>query len=424
MRIKSAILLMLVFLMSAATLVCAEAGRQDDAARFERAVELLKQVNQPESVRLASEAFGGIASNYNDASLFKGYADMILQIHAGDLDGAESYCQVLSDHLPFQALAQEYGLPTIATIRTYLMGRRAENEGRLEEAFSLYLSIDFLDAVDRSLALRDAAYEQRYADAIALFDAGLYQEALNAFQNLGNYRDSEAWARRLQYLLTAPTEAPMPEVTPPPEDTSSQIPQPSSGGGWDIVTFGSYEQDGNPDNGPEPIEWLLLKVEGNRGLLLSLYALEVMPYDKGGRADWSGSALRSWLNGDFASAAFGKGEREWIFQSPISNAGRNAFGVDGGADTEDAVFLLNTDAAYALLTDPSVRACRITRWAAQRGARTNDSGLCWWWLRTPGSDSRSAAYVSLNGMIVDGGVHADTADVCVRPALWVKLRDE
>ena len=30
-----------------------------------------------------------------------------------------------------------------------------------------------------------------------------------------------------------------------------------------IVTFGRYEQDGNEENGPEPIEWTVLDVDGN-----------------------------------------------------------------------------------------------------------------------------------------------------------------
>ena len=36
-----------------------------------------------------------------------------------------------------------------------------------------------------------------------------------------------------------------------------------------VVTFGHYEQDNDPDNGPEPIEWIVLTQFGNHTLLLS-----------------------------------------------------------------------------------------------------------------------------------------------------------
>lgn len=37
-----------------------------------------------------------------------------------------------------------------------------------------------------------------------------------------------------------------------------------------IVTFGSYEQDADTSNGNEPLEWIVLKYENGRALLLSL----------------------------------------------------------------------------------------------------------------------------------------------------------
>ena len=45
-----------------------------------------------------------------------------------------------------------------------------------------------------------------------------------------------------------------------------------------IVTFGRYEQDGNEENGPEEIEWIVLDVKDGRSLLISRYALDTVPY--------------------------------------------------------------------------------------------------------------------------------------------------
>ncbi|MFR3410007.1 MAG: hypothetical protein ACLTXW_11150 [Christensenellales bacterium] len=37
----------------------------------------------------------------------------------------------------------------------------------------------------------------------------------------------------------------------------------------DTVMFGQYEQDGNLDNGSEPIAWQVLDVQGGKALLMS-----------------------------------------------------------------------------------------------------------------------------------------------------------
>ena len=36
----------------------------------------------------------------------------------------------------------------------------------------------------------------------------------------------------------------------------ADVPEVSEG---DILLFGRYEQDGDPDNGPEPLQWLVLQ---------------------------------------------------------------------------------------------------------------------------------------------------------------------
>ena len=45
----------------------------------------------------------------------------------------------------------------------------------------------------------------------------------------------------------------------------------------DIIVYGSYEQDGDIDNGLEPIEWEVLDVDDNRALLVCRYVLDWQP---------------------------------------------------------------------------------------------------------------------------------------------------
>ena len=58
-------------------------------------------------------------------------------------------------------------------------------------------------------------------------------------------------------------------------------------GPQNIVTFGSYEQDNNSENGSEPIEWLMLEQKDGKALLVSRYGLDALPFhDSDGDAAW------------------------------------------------------------------------------------------------------------------------------------------
>ena len=78
----------------------------------------------------------------------------------------------------------------------------------------------------------------------------------------------------------------------------------------DTITFGSYEQDGNLENGPEPIEWLVLGVKDNRALLISKYILAYREmHSIRDEYNWTTSELRQWLNEDFFYKAFKNSEK-------------------------------------------------------------------------------------------------------------------
>lgn len=77
----------------------------------------------------------------------------------------------------------------------------------------------------------------------------------------------------------------------------------------DIIEFGSYEQDNNPSNGPEPIEWRVLEVSDGSALIVSQYALDARAYNKERvRITWAECTLRGWLNGEFYATAFRRRE--------------------------------------------------------------------------------------------------------------------
>lgn len=86
----------------------------------------------------------------------------------------------------------------------------------------------------------------------------------------------------------------------------------------DTVIFGQYEQDGNLDNGSEPIAWLVLDVQGGKALLMSRYALDCLPFhDEKTDAAWNQSALNAWLQADFRAAFT---DAEWAAIAPVTLA--------------------------------------------------------------------------------------------------------
>ena len=81
----------------------------------------------------------------------------------------------------------------------------------------------------------------------------------------------------------------------------------------DIVVFGSYEQDNNPANGQEPIEWIILADDGQNILLMSKAILDCQPFNIGTIGyDWLFCSLRDWLNEEFYENAFSQNERSCI----------------------------------------------------------------------------------------------------------------
>ena len=172
----------------------------------------------------------------------------------------------------------------------------------------------------------------------------------------------------------------------------------------DIIRFGRYEQDGNEANGPEEIEWIVLKADSGEGtlLMISRYCLDSVPYNETrGGVTWAASSMRAWLNGEFISTAFSDRDRERILKTELDNSVTQStvaysfgqVGGDGGENTEDSAWLLSTSESEYYFHESKDRAASFTERMKQAGG----SGECAWWLRSPGKDSGTAMIVKANG---------------------------
>jgi hypothetical protein len=235
------------------------------------------------------------------------------------------------------------------------------------------------------------------------------------------------------------------------EEVNNRVELPPIENVGDRVEFGTWR--GNS------IEWRVLAMENGRALVVSEDILTVRQYDDFGvssydqidwntaAATWAESDIRAWLNGEFLDTAFTTGEQGVVNLSHISNPDNPDYGTEGGADTEDRVFLLSIDEVNRYFSGDSDRIANITMteediqyrlrisedyWGYDQASLGNQestlrsdylgqSKAYSWWLRSPGDYSNRAAGVPGDGEVYAAGIDV-YGDDGVRPALWLNLQ--
>ena len=246
-----------------------------------------------------------------------------------------------------------------------------------------------------SKAAADKALSTARADVSSLQNR-INESALTGY---GEYNYNQA----LRVLITKPRVF---------QIASEKQPQlASSYKGFVTIKFGRYPQASKNENAL--IEWLVLKNDGSKALLISKYALDCQQYHTSRIfGTWKTCTLRKWLNGTFISNAFSHEEQAMILSTTTESA-----------DTKDRVFLLSRDEAWEYFSSDSTRQCQGTAYCYAQGAYKTGNGNCKWWLRSPGS-SGYTAYVydgSLRDYYGEHSCCVDNDDIAVRPALWINL---
>ena len=136
---------------------------------------------------------------------------------------------------------------------------------------------------------------------------------------------------------------------------------------------------------------------------------------------WEQCDLRKWLNEDFLNAAFTEEERAQLAVANVPAGDNPEYPTDSGKDTQDRAYLLSIDEAEQFFTSNEDRVCDLTAYASARGAKTNDAGACWWWLRSPGDETHDAADVNFNGSVYCGGFGVNFRFNAVRPVIVLRL---
>ncbi len=98
-----------------------------------------------------------------------------------------------------------------------------------------------------------------------------------------------------------------------------------------------------------------------------------------------------------------------------------SYSTDPGKATQDRVYLLSIPEAEKYFSSDKARICTPTAYAKEQGTLTDDSGACWWWLRSPGYSSYDAALVTRGGSINFSGDYVNDGYSAVRLAVVVRL---
>ena len=281
--------------------------------------------------------------------------------------------------------------------------------GKYNEAIAAFKALNgYKDSTTQINNCNTAIKDGKYNDAIALMDAGKYKEAITAFLALDGYKDSVAQIKECEVSLYGE------------KYVNTNI--------GDYMNFGTYEQDNNTSNGKEAVEWLVLDKQDGKVLVISKYALDCQQYNTSyTNVTWETCSLRKWLNNTFISNAFSAEEQAKIQTTTVSADKNPSYSTNPGNATQDKVFLLSIAEANKYFNSDEARMCGTTEYAIAQGASTSDSysaggkATCWWWLRSPGSSQDSAAYVILDGAVLELGRFVDGDDDAVRPALWITL---
>ena len=274
--------------------------------------------------------------------------------------------------------------------------------GKYIEAIEKFEKLEgYKDSEGKIKDCNEAILENEYNDAIALMENGKYEEAIAIFEKLNGYKDSEDKIKKCNMKNLKIGES---------------------------FYFGKYEQDTYDSNGKEDIEWIVLDKKNNALLIISKYALDCIEYDYGWReTTWADCYIRDWLNNTFLRTAFSKEEKNKILNLPVQNSNNMAYYTYGGIDTTDRIFLLSIDEANRYFRSAQVRICYSTEYAKEKGASSN-SFLAGagdpntnWWLRSPGGYQNCAACVDSEGYVNLFGFFSDYVRCGVRPAMWIDI---
>lgn len=169
----------------------------------------------------------------------------------------------------------------------------------------------------------------------------------------------------------------------------------------DTITFGQYEQDGNLENGKEPLTWTVVEESDGNALILADNCIDIIPYSSeqdGYELDeksWTNSIIRDWLNNTFYQESFSDNEQQIIVSSELET---NAYDSKSWWDnwreaevgnvekTNDKIFVLDAHEIIDIYTSLNMKTT-VSPYALEKLSSLDDSKIAeqgeydYFWLR-------------------------------------------
>lgn len=245
----------------------------------------------------------------------------------------------------------------------------------------------------------------KYGLGNASMSIGSYNLAINMYSKLGGFKDSKEKLMKSQYMSGQKFEA--------EEDYSSAEKAYAAAKNYKDSYEKSIEMKKSVIKNSQTgdivsvgnSEWIILDMETDKVLLMKKVALSVRAYHSVKQnVTWENSTLRQELNSTFFDETFSEKERSNIIHANVNNSDNKVYGTEGGNDTKDYIFLLSIEEGE--------------KYNSLFPKFKNNS-----WLRSPGNNQNSAAFLSVNGSVMDYGYEVTSEELTVRPVLWFNINE-
>lgn len=284
--------------------------------------------------------------------------------------------------------------------------RVARNKKRIIYGFIIFLFVVVFLTIT-NIIIRP---QMRYSHAKALLENGDYENAITAFESLGDYKDSNDLICSCYYSLATKAEEEklytkaleyLRKSGSLPSDEEVAIVTIMGEKVGKTVSFGSYEQDNDVSNGSEQISWTILSNADGIVTLLSNNNLDCKKYNETWQnVSWDNCSLRMWLNSEFMAIAFSNAEKEFLVPDTIG----------------DFVSILT---AQEWKEQGDGNGTQNTAYAISQGVY-NENGKGWTWLKDAGIDNDHAQEVDCTGSVNEYGSFVDCDNEGVRPVIRLK----
>lgn len=303
--------------------------------------------------------------------------------------------------------------------------------GEYPEAIAAFEALgDYKDSVPKIADCETAILDEKYNDAVSLMLAEQYEDAITAFAALDGYRDS---VTMIENCNTAIMDAKYNDAIAGMELNPVQAFEAlialkgykDSAQKADSLYENYTAEKRKAANVGDYIPFGAYEQDNNHAngkeyiewLVLDRKENKILVISKYGLdCQWYNEQILKPVTWQTCSL------RKWLNDSFLNTAFSSTEQSMISRKRQDSVFLLSIDEAYKYFNEENSRACKPTDYAVSIGAHVDsDSGICYWWVRRDEYTNEPVGIFKDNSIIIweVDKMHTFYRNVCIRPAMWL-----